>query len=599
MTEKSYPWGDEVVGDATLAPYSDDFWSDFQRMLYTIDRKVIGLVPMRDSNLLGYTIGAGKVTIASGEALVDGKFYQNDANVDINLPTPAAATRVDVIVLRKGWTAQTIRLTRVAGTEGAGVPAITQTDGVTWDVPLYTFQITTGGVITLYLDNRVIIDSPLAGNGLWMFNKSGGTLEKGSVVISDLVSNDSGVTTTTVESDRRILGVALNEAANNGAVKVGYRDRQAQIKITGAVQRGEWLIPSSTVKLAKAAGFGKPAAGAIGVALEAGLNGFVKALLDVDINLMISGGSLYFAGGLNGAAACVTTNQKLSMISETCSGVGSGLNAAKKGITGGQSVTAGYGFGGNTYGAAGNCLQGNTTMLANNGERMFFSTESFSVLSSMALSSNRTWVGGLTGSYSVYLVGGNNGTAYVATSDKMPLSTETTSSQASANTSAIRGCIPYSGVTNKVMEKGFALGGYSGGQVAIADRCQYSTDTTSAVVGANLSAARADSFGNIQDASYAFAQGGNASNVADKISWAGETSSVQASANLSSNRGGGAGGCTVTAGYTLGGMPNSSTASTVVGTCDKLNLSTMNNNNVVGGALVASQGGGAYFNSLV
>jgi hypothetical protein len=53
------------------------------------------------------------------------------------------------VVLRVAWAAQTVRITRIAGTEGAGLPALTQTPGTTYDVPLASASITTGGAITV------------------------------------------------------------------------------------------------------------------------------------------------------------------------------------------------------------------------------------------------------------------------------------------------------------------------------------------------------------------------------------------------------------------------------------------------------------------
>ena len=82
--------------------------------------------------------------------------YFNTASVSVTIPTPASSTRVDYIVLRANWTAQTVRITRVAGTEGAGAPSLTQSAGTTWDIPLATVSITTGGVITV-TDARVYL----------------------------------------------------------------------------------------------------------------------------------------------------------------------------------------------------------------------------------------------------------------------------------------------------------------------------------------------------------------------------------------------------------------------------------------------------------
>jgi hypothetical protein len=67
---------------------------------------------------------------------------------------PTGATRIDRIVLRASWAAQTVRITRIAGVENDDAPALTQTPGTTYDIPLAQVSITTGGVITI-TDERV------------------------------------------------------------------------------------------------------------------------------------------------------------------------------------------------------------------------------------------------------------------------------------------------------------------------------------------------------------------------------------------------------------------------------------------------------------
>jgi hypothetical protein len=94
------------------------------------------------------------VAVQAGVAVVIGGWYRSDSTINISVPTPISATRIDRIVLTKNWAAQTIRMSLVAGAEGSGVPpALTQVSGTTWMVPLYQVKITTGGVITL-LDER-------------------------------------------------------------------------------------------------------------------------------------------------------------------------------------------------------------------------------------------------------------------------------------------------------------------------------------------------------------------------------------------------------------------------------------------------------------
>jgi hypothetical protein len=148
MAERSYFWGGTVTGDASLAPYDDDEFSDLYAILFVSDNTLQGII-QGYANALAITGSVSPLSMNTGAALVDGKVYVNTAAVSIAVPTPSVATRQDRIVLRKDFAAQTVRVTRIAGVEGAGLPAITQSDGVTWDILLYNLSITTLGAITL------------------------------------------------------------------------------------------------------------------------------------------------------------------------------------------------------------------------------------------------------------------------------------------------------------------------------------------------------------------------------------------------------------------------------------------------------------------
>jgi len=181
MTEFSYPWAGSATGDC--GPYTDDQWSDMQRRLLQSDRTKQGVI-IGDGSELAVTGASSPVSVASGAALVDGKFYYNTAAVNVTIATPSTSTRVDCIVLRKDFTAQTVRIVRIAGTEGAGAPAITQNDGTTWDIKLAEVSITTGGVITI-TDFRARMKA-MAGIGtqkmMWIEFDGGG-----SAIVPDVV----------------------------------------------------------------------------------------------------------------------------------------------------------------------------------------------------------------------------------------------------------------------------------------------------------------------------------------------------------------------------------------------------------------------------
>lgn len=156
MAEISRPWDGTVTGDA--GPYSDDQWTDVWKTLLApvIASEGVFSNQLNELNLTG---AASPVSVNTGRAMVDGSWYESDSSVSVVVPTPAANPRVDRIVLRKDWALQTIRITRIAGAEAASPspPAITQIDGTTWDLPLWQVYITTGGVITIYRDERSFI----------------------------------------------------------------------------------------------------------------------------------------------------------------------------------------------------------------------------------------------------------------------------------------------------------------------------------------------------------------------------------------------------------------------------------------------------------
>jgi hypothetical protein len=148
MAESSIFWDTDGTGDGTDTGYTDTQLFELYRSLFTRSANYGGVAPDM-LNELAVSGTATPVAVASGAGIVYGIPYFNSASVNVAIATPATLTRVDRIVLRADWTAQTVRITRIAGTEGAGTPAMTQTPGTTWDVPLATASITTGGVITV------------------------------------------------------------------------------------------------------------------------------------------------------------------------------------------------------------------------------------------------------------------------------------------------------------------------------------------------------------------------------------------------------------------------------------------------------------------
>lgn len=161
VTEDSRPWDGIVLGDS--GPYSDDQWTDVWRTLLSPVIATSGVFidqPTASDALNLSGLPATPIFIGSGNALVDGSWYENTANVSVIVGTPGAGdNRIDRIVLRKDWALQTIRITSIAGGEAPNPtpPAITQVDGTTWDLPLWQVHITDAGVITIQRDERAFI----------------------------------------------------------------------------------------------------------------------------------------------------------------------------------------------------------------------------------------------------------------------------------------------------------------------------------------------------------------------------------------------------------------------------------------------------------
>lgn len=152
MAQTSQPWDGTAIGDATRAPYSADEWDDMFEALFDSGRsghEDMGVVAGYWNELLVAGV-ASPLGIDAGAALVHGKWYQNTTPATLAVPNPTVATRYDYVVLQCDWTAQTIRIALHQGVEGAGVPpALTQNDGVLWEIPLAVINTTILGVITV------------------------------------------------------------------------------------------------------------------------------------------------------------------------------------------------------------------------------------------------------------------------------------------------------------------------------------------------------------------------------------------------------------------------------------------------------------------
>lgn len=202
MAEKSLLWDTNGTGDGTGTGFTETDMLQLFRSLFTRTANMGGVAP-DFLNELAVSGTSSPVAVNTGAALVYGIVYWNTASVNVAIATPAVSTRVDRIVLRADWTAQTARITRIAGTEGAGTPAMTQSAGTTWDIPLATVSITTGGVITV-TDARE-----------WLLGTGDGTIDA-TKLASDAVTTakilDANVTTAKI-ADGAVTASKLTDGA--------------------------------------------------------------------------------------------------------------------------------------------------------------------------------------------------------------------------------------------------------------------------------------------------------------------------------------------------------------------------------------------------
>jgi len=152
MSEFSLFWPTGTTGDGATE-YTDTQLFAWLRRTFNSDHPSAGPLAGYGGEL-EVTADSGKVTIGTGAAYVYGIPYESDTAEEVSIPTPAGSARIDRIVLRADWSAKTVRITRIPGTEGGAAPSLTQTPGAIYDVPLAQVSVTTGGIITV-TDERV------------------------------------------------------------------------------------------------------------------------------------------------------------------------------------------------------------------------------------------------------------------------------------------------------------------------------------------------------------------------------------------------------------------------------------------------------------
>jgi hypothetical protein len=125
--------------------YTESQQADFQASAM----RPQGVFPESPLGTLGVTAVNGNrtITVGAGEALVQGFYYRNDANLVLTIAANTSGSlRVDRAVLRLDRAANTLLATIKQGTPGAGTPALIQVAGGTWEFPLYAINVANAAV---------------------------------------------------------------------------------------------------------------------------------------------------------------------------------------------------------------------------------------------------------------------------------------------------------------------------------------------------------------------------------------------------------------------------------------------------------------------
>lgn len=155
MTETSQVWDGILTGDAgVVAPYSASEWAARQKLLHgqgTVFPNYGVLKGTGDGTYPPLQVQAKSpastnIEVEIGAALVTGYLYQNTAALTFTIGANASGNpRIDTVILRVDFTAQTVRAVVKQGTPaGSPVAPSMQQDASLWEIPLANIAVANG-----------------------------------------------------------------------------------------------------------------------------------------------------------------------------------------------------------------------------------------------------------------------------------------------------------------------------------------------------------------------------------------------------------------------------------------------------------------------
>jgi hypothetical protein len=149
-TEDISPVGHQVTG------YTQSHWSTALEIM-AASSGFEGVAPGYLNNLDVINTDLNEVTVDAGGALVDGKWYINDAGEILTVESASGSgnTRIDRIVIRVDWSSYIAQIHRIVGVAAASPspPDIAQNSGSVYDIKLAQLWVDEYGNITV-VDER-------------------------------------------------------------------------------------------------------------------------------------------------------------------------------------------------------------------------------------------------------------------------------------------------------------------------------------------------------------------------------------------------------------------------------------------------------------
>jgi len=273
MAEFSMPWATNGVGDGDWTYNQRQTNAFFRRAHQASDSLSESgvLFGFGDSLIPSLLVATSPVVIKTGQGMVYGFRYTNDANVNVAIPTPLIGDTGHIVLLRASWAAQTVRIALRSSADGnSAIPALTQTAGTTWEVPLCQVVIDLAGnmwsdatkTVVGPGDLRSFVVSPLASRVKLRDQAVGGLtsyrvefIQQNLNALEIILTARSTVAATDIAVNIRFNGDATNSYSyvrytwQNAAAAVATSTAATQIPIGRIVGNTGGALYSDTIRV--------------------------------------------------------------------------------------------------------------------------------------------------------------------------------------------------------------------------------------------------------------------------------------------------------------------------------------------------------------